>query len=187
MKPDEEQFKAYVNDLQQGYRASGRMTRGNERLALLVVLVAVTKRSIPEVISITRDQFKVRNGKCRFRGLSPRAKIPYYIEFSTEFYEYLMGYCERFHIAHTERLFDMSAEYAGNRFRELQNIRGYHFGVNDIKKIIPFSYGAEQYKKVVQRYVDLLYEGSIERCYFCHTGSDMSSRISDFFDKNDVL
>lgn len=181
MKPDEEQFRAYVEDLQQGYRASGRMTKGNERLALMVVLVAVTKRSIPEVINITINQFKMRNGKCRFRGLSPRAKEPYYIEFPIEFYEYLVGYCERFHIAAGDRLFDMNAEYAGNRFRELRKTKGYHFGVNDIKRMIPFSYGTEQYKKAVRKCVDLLYEGSMGNGYLCHTGSKVSSQISKFF------
>lgn len=182
MRMKEEQFRVYVNDLQSGYVAGGRRTRGNERLAFLIVLVAMTKRSISEVLKITPKQFKKRRDRCIFRGLSPKAQEPYYIEFPLAFYEYLQGYRERFHISDEEGLFQLEADYVERRFRELQKVRGYPFGIYDIRKIIPFSYRSKHYKDVVENYIDLLFQNNVstEKEYLCRSGKEICSQILDF-------
>ena len=51
-----EQLKSLIQLLQSGYYV-GRQTQKNERLAFLLIFVAITKRSIPQVVIIRRDQY----------------------------------------------------------------------------------------------------------------------------------
>ena len=82
-----EEVKNIIGYLQRGYIV-GRKTVANERLAFLIVMVVITKRSIPQVVKIQRNQF-FQGIKCFiFRGISPRMKNVYYIKLPLSFMYY---------------------------------------------------------------------------------------------------
>ena len=90
MEPRFEDIEELSEELKSGYVANGRTTTANDRLIFILVLMILTKRSIPHVLSLRKNQFKIVNNKCILRDISPRAQNVYRIEFPIAFYQYLV-------------------------------------------------------------------------------------------------
>lgn len=156
MKPSIEQVQSFIKDLQNGYEANGRQTMPNERLALIVVLVAVTKQSIPQVLQFKQNQFIAATGRCIIRWRTVRAGNPRRVELPLSFYEYIAAYSKKNFIAKNDKLFELNPDYVGNRIRELQRIGDYPFSIGDIQKIISSDFGTKQYSMMSQALTKLL-------------------------------
>lgn len=174
-----EQIKTLIQLLQSGYDA-GRQTQKNERLAFLLTLVAITKRSIPQVAAIRREQFLVGVHDCIFRGVFPRNKRVYRIHLPMSFLGYLDDYCFRYKISPDSCLFSMNPEYVGNRIRELIRLLEWTISIGDIQKLIPYAYNSEEYKMIAYDLLGMLRVMPFSEPYTCTTASQICSSIQAF-------
>ncbi len=174
-----EEVKNIIGYLQRGYIV-GRKTVANERLAFLIVMVVITKRSIPQVVKIQRNQF-FQGIKCFiFRGISPRMKNVYYIKLPLSFMYYLSSFCFKYHISEEGLIFPLNSDYVGNRIRELIKFADYNISINDIQTLIPYSYNTKQYQKFVFELLDILQDSVYLKMYQCFTGEDICNSICIF-------
>lgn len=180
MKPSIEQVQSFIKDLQNGYKANGRQTMPNERLALIVVLVTVTKQSIPQVLQFKYNQFIAANGRCIIRWRTVRAGNPRRAELPLSFYEYIAAYSRRNFIAKGDKLFELNPDYVGNRIRELQRIGGYPFSIGGIQKIISADFGTKQYSMMSQELTKLLVADEKEENLVCMPTAYLIHQIAQF-------
>lgn len=179
MKARYEEVKNIIRYLQRGYTV-GRKTVANERLAFLVVMVVITKRSIPQVVKIQRNQFFQGIRGFTFRGISPRMKNVYYIKLPLSFMYYLSSYCFKYRISEEGFMFPFNSDYVGNRVRELIKFTGYNISINNIQTLIPYSYNTEQYQKFAFELLDILQDAVYLEMYQCFTGEDICNSIRIF-------
>lgn len=179
MKPRFEDIQELTEALKTGYKVNDRTTTANERLIFILLLVVLTKRSIPHVLNIRKNQFKTVRNKYIFRDVSPRAKNIYCIEFPMSFQAYLESYCIRYMIAPTALLFELNSEYVGNRFRELLKLQQKSFSINDIQKMIPYKYNTVKFNMQMERYI-LLFKVDEKPHYFTQSGIEMANMIEKF-------
>lgn len=183
MKPEYEDIVKLTQMLKTGYSSNGRITTPNERLVFILVLIIITKRSVPHVMRIHRSQFKVLHEQCILRDASPRSHNIYRIELPIKFHDYLEDYCYAYRVDFSGLLFDISSEYVGNRFRELLKIQHASFSVGDIQRMIFHKYNTIAYKSQLEKYLSLL-SNDRETYYFSQTGIEMADKILNFI-KND--
>ena len=174
-----EQLKSLIQLLQSGYYV-GRQTQKNERLAFLLIFVAITKRSIPQVVIIRRDQFLVGRYDCIFRGFFPRNKRVYRIHLPMSFLGYLDDYCFRYRVPSNGCLFSMNPEYVGNRVRELVKLQRWDISIGDIQKAIPYAYNSEEYKAIAYELLNMLWAIPCSEQYICTTAVQICSSIQEF-------
>lgn len=180
--PNFQDIVELIEMLKSGYVANGRVTASNERLIFILILVILTKRSIPHVMKIRKNQFKKFNNMCIFRDVSPRAHNVHRIEFPIVFYDYLENYCMKYAVESSGLLFDLNSEYVGNRFRELLKICKDSFSIGNIQTMISHQYNTASYKKQMQKYISLL-QIDQETYYFSSVGAEMAKMIQEFMEE----
>lgn len=168
-----------IEMLNRGYVANGRVTISNERLIFILILVILTKRSIPHVMKIRKNQFRKFNDKCILRDVSPRAHNVHRIEFPVVFFDYLESYCKKYAVEPCGLLFDLNSEYVGNRFRELLKICKFSFSIGNIQTMISHQYNTALYKEQMQKYISFL-QIDQETYYFTSTGAEIVKKIEEF-------
>ncbi len=178
-----EKVKNIIRHFQTGYIV-GRQTAANERLAFLVVMVVITKRSIPQIVKIQRNQFFVGIKGFVFRGTSPRAGNIYYIQLPMSFMDYLSSYCFKYQVAGEGRIFPFHSDYVGNRVRELVKFVGYDMSINDIQTLIPYPYNTKQYQRLAFELLDMLQDVHYAEMYRCFSGEDICNSIRIFEEKH---
>ena len=183
MESREEAFFDLVYSLQNGYYA-GRMTQGNERLAFVLVMVAVTKQSIPQVLKIQKNHFVHNNAVCILRIHTVRANNLRRISIPEFMWEYVTEYCTKFHVTEEGLLFPFNPEYVGNRVRELTRIKHYDISVRDIMKLIPYHVKTTLYQDKVKEYLWLLYSIPLAEAYSCNTANIICDSILKFMKTN---
>ena len=115
MENREEAFFDLVHSLQNGYYA-GRMTQGNERLAFVMVMVAVTKQSVPQVLKIQRNHFVHNNAVCLLRIHTARANNLRRIIMPEFMWGYVTEYCNKFHVTEEGLLFPFTYSFVFSYF-----------------------------------------------------------------------
>ena len=183
MESREEVFFDLVYSLQNGYCA-GRMVQGNERLAFVVVMVAVTKQSIPQVLKIQKNHFVCNNTICLLRIHTARANNLRRIIMPEFMWEYVNEYCKKYHVTEEGLLFPFNAEYVGNRVRELARIKHYDISIRNVMKLIPYNVKSTMYQDKVKDYVGLLYSIPLAEAYSCNTAPIICGSILRFIETN---
>lgn len=178
-----EEVKNIIRYLQTGYIV-GRKTMGNERLAFLMVMVVITKRSVPQVIKIQRNQFFESIQGAIFRGTSPRAGSIYYIHLPLSFMDYLSSYCFKYKISEEGVIFPFNSDYVGNRVRELISFIGYDISINDIQTLISYPYNTKQYQRIAFELLDMLRDVEYSEMYRCFSGEEICNSIRIFEDRH---
>ncbi len=183
MESREKAFIDMVSALQMGYVA-GRLTKRNERLAFVVVLVAVTKQSIPQVLKIQNSHFIRNDNQCCLKITTSRAGNIQKFIFPEFVGKYVDEYCKKYHIGKDDLLFTFNSEYIGNRIRELAKVKQYDISISDIKKLIPYDIKSVQYEKKVEQYMKLLCPILEKEDYICNTGIELGIQIARFIEIN---
>lgn len=168
-----------IKKFQEGYD-SNRKVVGNERLAFLVVVAAITKSSIPQTIQITKNQFHVGIRDYIFRGYSPRAHKLYRIHLPLYFKKYLDSYCQEYKIYDEDALFSFNSEYVGNRIREV--IKLYNLGIStyDIQKCISYTYNSDEYDRCVGQLINVLNPIKEGSSYICNSSTYICTAIDEY-------
>lgn len=175
MKPSKEQFELIIHSLQNGYNTD-RKTVPNERLALIVILTAITKRQVPQILKIKRKQFFTDGQYCYLRIYSPKAHNIERIKLPFSFYEYIEDYCFRKTILYEENLLSLDSDYVGNRIRELCRLLNLSMGSRDLMKMIPHQINSRKYYAYATWIVDLV-RGVDKDTYIGRSSADIEKYV----------
>ena len=178
MKITFEEIEEIIGNLQSGYWVQ-RQTMGNERLAFLLVMVIITKKSVSSTVKILKSQFQRQGEKCVFRGITPRSKKAYQINLPLIFMDYLENYCCRFRISEENYLFPLNTQYVTKRFRELSQKLGYDITIRNLQMWIQDAFSSDEYQRTVYNLVNLLREIPLPEQYICFASARICNLISE--------
>lgn len=132
----EGEYKRMIRLLRRGGRCNGKITKANERVAFVVILIAITGFSLENVLRLKFADFELDGENCFLNYQTPRAGHHKRIRYPKQLYQYLEEYKAKYFMFGQEKVFYLNSGYVLRRITETQEEVMGKSGISEIRTFV---------------------------------------------------